>query len=182
MAGERKYSDGEMREILERALEKPGPGQEASGITHAELLAIGEQVGVPPEAMVRAAAEVAQAKLDADASRSLKARRRKWLAAHAAIFAVANGLLFTVNYLTTPGEWWVLFSVFFWGLALAAHAGVALVAGRSLSPAALERERRKLDTERPRLRIDAAASEPTGAGVAQSEVPEATPSRATSRS
>src|SRR6187551_36636 len=131
MTGERKYSDGEMREILERALEKQGPGQDASGITHAELLAIGEQVGVPPEAMARAAAEVAQAKLDADATRSLKARRQRWLAAHAAVFAVLNGLLFTVNFLTTPGEWWFLFSVFFWGLALAAHAGVALVVGRS---------------------------------------------------
>lgn len=158
MTGERKYSDGEMREILERALAKQGPGQDASGITHTELLAIGEQVGVPPEAMARAAAEVAQAKLDADATRSLKSRRQKWLAAHAAIFAVVNGLLFTVNYLTTPGEWWVLFSVFFWGLVLAAHAGVASVLGRSLSPAALERERRKLAAERPRLRIDAPAS------------------------
>lgn len=163
MAAERKYSDGEMREILERALQNHGAGRDASDLSHAELLAIGEQVGVPPEAMARAAAEVTQAKLDAEATRSLKSRRQKWLAAHAAVFAVINGLLFTVNFLTTPGEWWVLFSVFFWGLALAAHAGIALVAGKAPSSATLERERRKLAAERPRLRVglEPAASERT---------------------
>jgi len=181
MAGERKYSDGEMREILERALAKQGPGQDPSAITHAELLAIGEQVGVPPEAMARAAAEVAQARLDADATQSVKSRRQKWLAAHAAAFAVVNGLLFTVNYLTTPGEWWVLFSIFFWGLALAAHAGVALVVGRSLSPATLERERRKLEAERPRLRIEASASEEPAPEVSAGEESEHAAPRVASR-
>lgn len=182
MTAERKYSDGEMREILERALQSHGQGQDASGLSHAELLAIGEQVGVPPEAMARAAAEVTQAKLDADATRSLKSRRQKWLAAHAAVFAVINGLLFTVNFLTTPGEWWVLFSVFFWGLALAAHAGLALVAGRSPSPATLERERRKLEAERPRLRVEATASESPVSEASESEVLGASPSNARSRS
>ena len=32
--------------------------------------------------------------------------------------------MFGVNYATTPGEWWVLFPVFFWGMALFAHAFV----------------------------------------------------------
>ena len=157
----RKYSDDDVREILERALQK-GDGS-ATALTHGELLAIGEQVGVAPEAMARAAAEVARAKLDATASGSIKSRRRRWLALHAAIFAVVNGLLFTVNALTTPGEWWFLFSVFFWGLALAAHAGVAL--GVSVSARALERERRKMQAKQaadiPRLRVDALESAAT---------------------
>lgn len=157
MPDERTYSDVELREILQRALEKQSSDLGPAGITHAELLAIGEQVGVSPEAMARAAEAVSRAKLDADANRALKSRRQKWLAAHAMAFALVNGLLFTVNYLTTPGEWWVLFSVFFWGLALAAHAGVATALGSSPSPAALERERGKLQAAPSRMRIEAAA-------------------------
>ena len=154
MPDERKYSDVELREILERALAKQTP--DAAGISHAELLAIGEQVGVSPDAMARAAAEVSRAKLDAEAGRAVKSRQQKWLAAHAAAFAVVNGLLFTVNYLTTPGEWWVLFSVFFWGLVLVAHAGIALAF--SSSSRALESERRKLGAAPSRVRVEAAGS------------------------
>jgi hypothetical protein len=181
MPDARKYSDDDVREILESALQQ-GDGSAATALTHGELLAIGEQVGVPPEAMARAAAEVARVKLDTTASRSIKSRRRKWLALHAAIFAIVNGLLFTVNALTTPGEWWFLFSVFFWGLALAAHAGVAL--GVGVSPRALERERRKLQPSRvaesTRLRVDAPESAPPQ--TAENGTIETEPSRQTSRS
>jgi hypothetical protein len=180
MPDARKYSDGDVREILERALQQ-GDGS-ATELTHGELLAIGEQVGVAPEAMARAAEEVARAKLDTTASRSIKSRRKKWLALHAAIFAIVNGLLFTVNALTTPGEWWFLFSVFFWGLALAVHAGVAL--GVGVSPRALERERRKLQTRQasasPRLRVDAPDAAP--AQAAENEAVETESSRQASRS
>lgn len=180
MADAPQYSDGDVREILERAL-KSGGG-DPSALTHSDLLAIGEQVGVTPEAMARAAEEVTRAKLDGAASRSIKSRRRKWLALHAAIFAVVNGLLFTVNFLTTPGEWWFLFSVFFWGLALSAHSGVAL--GLGVSPRALERERRKLEAKQPlaspKLRVGAPeAKAPEGA---ENDVVDTEPSRQTSRS
>jgi hypothetical protein len=129
--------------------------------------------------MARAAVEIEQAKLDAEASQSLRSRRQKWLAAHAAVFAVVNALLFTVNFLTTPGEWWVLFSVFFWGLALAAHAGVAALVGKSVSPRLLESERRKLEAGRRRLRVDA----PTAAAEqpAAEAIPEDQSERAASR-
>jgi hypothetical protein len=175
-----KYSDDDVREILERALQK-GDGS-ATALTHGELLAIGEQVGVAPEAMARAAEDVVRAKLDSAASRSIRSRRRKWLVLHAAIFALVNGLLFTVNALTTPGEWWFLFSVFFWGLALVAHAGAALAVG--VSPRALERERGKLQARQaaanPRLRIDAPV--PSPAEAAENDVAETEASRQTSRS
>lgn len=173
MPSDRSYSDAEMREILERALAKQGAGADGSGISHAELLAIGEQIGVPPEAMARAAAEMAQAKLAAEAAQVSKARRRKWLAAHAAIFALVNGLLFAVNYLTTPGEWWVLFSVFFWGLGLAAHAGLSALVGRASSARALEGP--KLTSDAPRLRVEAEAAQ------VASEPPESAAPGATSR-
>jgi hypothetical protein len=184
MPDARKYSDDEVREILERALSSDGANP--NGLAHADLVAIGEQVGVTPEAMTRAAEQVAQAKLDTSAMRSLKSGRRKLLAVHAALFAVVNALLFTVNFLTTPGEWWFLFSVVFWGLALAAHAGLAL--GLGVSARSLEREKRKLRAlpqyRNQKLRIDAAAPErdATTPAVTEHDDSAAEPSRSTSRS
>jgi plasmid stability protein len=160
MPDARKYSDDEVREILERAL--TGENADPTSITHGDLVAIGEQVGLTPEAMARAAREVTQAKLDGAATRSLKSRRRKLLGAHAALYAVINALLFTVNFLSTPGEWWFLFSVVFWGLALAAHAAVAL--GLGVSARSLERERRKLaarpEQQGQKLRIETETGTP----------------------
>lgn len=141
MADARKYSDEEVRAILDRALK--GDGGDAGGLSHADLLAIGEQVGVSPEAMSRAAEEMLEAKVDAAAERAIASGRRRWLAAHAVVFGVINGLLFAINALTTPGEWWVLFPVVFWGLALALHAGLAL--GVQPSARAIERARRRLE-------------------------------------
>jgi hypothetical protein len=160
MSEPRRYSDADVRDIVERALE--ASGTPASSIDHGDLLALGEQIGITPEAMSRAATEVAARRLDATATRAIKGRRRKWLAAHAALFAVLNGLFFTVNALTTPGEWWFLFSVFFWGLALAAHAAYALFAGTS--PGALERERRKLGPP-PKLRVATSSSNTASAST-----------------
>jgi hypothetical protein len=114
--------------------------------THGDLLAIGEQIGLSAGEMEQAARDVRQASLDAEARKRLLAGRKRWLAVHAALFAVINGLLFAVNALTTPGEWWVLFSVVFWGLALGLHAGVAL--GTGLSQSRLRRERALLEGQR----------------------------------
>jgi hypothetical protein len=154
MAEARKYSDEEVRAILDRALKGDGAADPGS-ISHADLLAIGEQVGLSPEAMTRAADEARAAQLERAAGGAITSRRRRWLAAHAALFALLNGLLFAVNWATTPGEWWVLFPVFFWGLALALHAGLALAV--SPSRRALERERRRLElprAEAARLRVE----------------------------
>jgi hypothetical protein len=142
MSGERRYSDAEVKAILERALEGGAVDSGSAGVGHADLVAIGEQVGIAPADMTRAAQAVLEARLDEEASRAIASRRRRWLGGHAALFALINGLLFTVNFLTTPGEWWVLFSVFFWGLALALHAGLAL--GLAPSPSARQRQRRRL--------------------------------------
>jgi hypothetical protein len=141
MTDARRYSEEEVRAIIDRALK--GDGADSGGLSHADLLAIGEQVGVSPEAMSRAADEVLAAKLDSASRRAILSRRKRWLLAHVAVFAVINGLLFAVNALTTPGEWWVLFPIVFWGLALALHAVLAL--GVEPSPRALARERRRLE-------------------------------------
>jgi 2TM domain len=163
MSDARKYSDTEVRAIIERALS----GEVGSdGLSHQDLLAVGEQVGVSAEAMARAATEVREAQLDGAATKAVRSRRRRWLAGHAGLFALVNGLLFAVNFLTTPGEWWALFPVFFWGLALALHAGFAF--GAPLSKSALERERRRLSAPR-RVRVGA----PSGAIANLESAPDA---------
>src|SRR6478609_9767996 len=103
MPDSRRYTDQDIQAIIERALEQSGAKGE---IGHADLLSIGEQVGVSPEAMERAAHDVLETRRATQAIDRVRSSRKRWLAAHAAVFAIVNGLLFTVNALTTPGEWW----------------------------------------------------------------------------
>lgn len=140
MTDARKYSNEDVRAIVDRALRRGGG--EAGDITHAELLAIGEQVGVSPEAMARAADEVYKERLEQAAKREVVAGRRRWLALHAAVYLLLNGLFFAVNALTTPGEWWALLSIVIWGLVLGLHTILAL--GLPPSASAIERKRKKL--------------------------------------
>jgi len=155
MPDARSYSDEEVKEVIENALARVG-GRE-TGTSRQDLLAIGEQVGIPADVMAVAADEVLQARSEREEQESKRAGRRRCLTAHAVLFAVANLLMFGVNYATTPGEWWVAFPIFFWGLALAAHAGVT----RWLTALA-QRRVPMLDRSHsaPRLRVPAAAPLP----------------------
>lgn len=152
MADARNYSDADVRAIIDRALAN---STTADGVSHTDLLAIGEQIGVSKDAMTRAAHELREEQLRTEAERALLSRRRRWLGWHAALFALINALAFAVNFLTTPGEWWSLFSIVPWALALALHAG--LNAAIPVSEAALSRERRRRTSasSSPRLRIEA---------------------------
>jgi 2TM domain len=170
MADPRRYSDQDVQAVIQRALEqqRAAPGD----LTHADLLGIGEQVGVPADVLERAANDVLEARRTAEATQRVTAKRKRWLALHAIVFALINALLFTVNALTTPGEWWFLFSAVFWGLALGGHAALALGAG--VSAKRLERERRRIAAEstvraRPQLRVSDA--EPA-ADVVEEQSPE----------
>ena len=145
------YSDEEVKEIIEHALTRVGGG--AAGTSRQDLLAIGEQVGIPADVMAVAAEEVLRGRAERQVQESRRAGRRRWLKAHALLFAAANLLMFGVNYATTPGEWWVAFPIVFWGLALAVHAGIA----RFLTAAAQKRTRSMSERPiaAPRLRVPA---------------------------
>ena len=47
-----------------------------------------------------------------------KARLLKDLYANLGTYFTVNGLLFLVNFLTSPGEWWVLYPLIGWGVCL----------------------------------------------------------------
>jgi hypothetical protein len=159
MPDPRRYSDEDIQAIIQRALEQQGTAK--GDLTHSDLLGIGEQVGVSADALEHAAHDVLEARRTTQATQRVTSARKRWLGAHAAVFALINALLFTVNALTTPGEWWFLFSAVVWGLALSAHAAFALGAG--VSAKRLQQERARIDSEsrvraRPQLRVSEAAT------------------------
>jgi hypothetical protein len=177
MARPAQYTDDDIKAIIGRALESQTGDH--GGATHADLLAIAEQVGIAPAAIERAANEVLESRLDAEADARIRSTRKRWLGLHGLLFALINALLFTVNALTTPGEWWVLFSVFVWGLVLALHAG--LVFGVGISAKRRRRERARIGAEpsaraRRQLRVDEVTqASDTSASVARDEEPPAEP-------
>lgn len=50
-----------------------------------------------------------------------KAQILKEFYSHLSTYLVVNGIFFLVNYLTSPGEWWVLFPLIGWGICLTIH-------------------------------------------------------------
>lgn len=138
MSKDRNYSDDEVRDIIERALKD----QPASGVSHDDLLSIGEGAGLSRAAIENAAHDVAEARLTKTATARIASRRRLGVAAHAFVYAVVNGFLFLINYLTTPGSWWVLFPVLAWGVGMLLHAGFGLFA--PVDEWSLTREKRRL--------------------------------------
>ncbi|RYZ03206.1 MAG: 2TM domain-containing protein [Myxococcales bacterium] len=168
MAEGRKYSDAEVKAILDRAL---SPSAASDGLSHTDLLSIGEQVGVPRDALARAAEELHDERQRAEAQRVLTSRRRRWLGYHAALFALVNALAFAVNFLTTPGEWWSLFSIVPWAFALILHAGLS--SALPVSDAAIERQRQRAPKGRrsaaARLRVEPSATPPTAQSETEAE-------------
>ena len=50
-----------------------------------------------------------------------KATLLKEFYSHLSTYLLANGLFFLINYLTAPGEWWVLYPLIGWGVCLTLH-------------------------------------------------------------
>jgi 2TM domain len=138
MAQDRSYDDDEVRAIIDRALQ----ARPSAGVSHEDLLAIGAGVGLSASAIENAAIELRASRQNQRAVQRVVSKRRRGVAAHAFVFMAVNALLFVINWLTTPGEWWSLFPIFGWGLGLVLHAGFAL--GRGISPQQLQAEKGQL--------------------------------------
>jgi hypothetical protein len=142
MSGDAKYNDDEVRAIIDRALRS----EPSRDVSHEELLAIASEVGISREAIERAARDVEDGREASEAKTRVLAKRRKRFASHLWTFAVVNLFLFAINFLTTPGEWWVLFPLLGWGLAMLFHARAAL--SKEVSERAIRRERKRMDARR----------------------------------
>jgi len=149
MALGRSYNDDEVRSIIERALRTQSGENPSAELSHEQLLAVGSEIGLSAEAIEQAARDVEQSGLCARLERRILDRRRSWFKSHAGAFAVANSVLFAINYLTSPGQWWALFPLVVWGLGLLLHARLGL--SRSVSRRALAKESARLNRERAPL-------------------------------
>jgi hypothetical protein len=122
MAEGRRYSDDEVRAILERALRQESASQ---GVAHDDLVAAASEIGVSRDDLERAAREITDTRGERDAKARILARRRAGFSAHLYAFLGVNAFLFALNWLTSPGVWWFLFPLLGWGLGLFFHARAA---------------------------------------------------------
>jgi len=177
MAPGRSYDDDEVRSIIARALGTQAGGNAGTELSHEQLLAVGSEIGLSAEAMEQAARDVEQSGAIARLERRILGRRRSWFASHAAAFGVVNSVLFAINYLTTPGQWWVLFPLVVWGLVLLLHARFGL--SRAVSRRALARESERLNRERepfglvssPEARLRVSEEAPRSDATSSEEAP-----------
>lgn len=142
MSRDVNYSDDEVRAIIDRALRNDLGG---GAVSHEELVAAGAEVGISREALELAARDVRAKRQVEELKLRVIRRRRRALVSHLSVYVIVNAFLFMVNFLTTPGQWWFLFSVLGWGLGLIFHAKAGL--SREVSERSLRRERQRLLSE-----------------------------------
>ncbi len=143
MAG-RKYNKDEIDAILARAIEHEN---QRGDLSHEDLIAAAGEVGIAPEVLEKAAGEVLSER--ADRAELVVIRREQWhgFMGHLIPYILVNGMLITLNYLTTQFPW-ALFPALGWGIGLISH----LLAVLRPDPRKLER---KLQRRRDRQRRDA---------------------------
>lgn len=164
---DRVYSKEEADAILTRAIELHGRGEATS---HADLVATAREIGVAPETVEKAAAEVLTRQRDDQALRALRARQWRGFFAHLVPYLSMGMLLGFIN-IATGGFPWAVIPMLAWGIGLASHLLVVALpdqeklrrrvarqraqeGGAAASAAAMAQARGR--TPRPgRLRVDA---------------------------
>jgi hypothetical protein len=114
---DRVYTKDEADAILSRAIELQGRGDATS---HTELVATAREIGVAPEALEKAAAEVLAGRRDDQALRALLAGRWRGFFAHLVPFVCVGVLLGFIN-VATGGFPWAVIPMLAWGIGLASH-------------------------------------------------------------
>src|ERR1019366_543662 len=90
----RVYTKEETDAILARAIEL----QHGEVTSHADLVAVAREVGVPPEAIERAATEVLAKHRDEEAVKALRARAWRGFYAHLVPYVMVSALLGFINF------------------------------------------------------------------------------------
>jgi hypothetical protein len=137
----RKYEKNEVDAILARAIESDNQWGELS---HEDLIAAAREVGISSAALEKAATEVLAERRER--AELLVIRREQWRGffRHLVPYVMVNGLLVTINYLTTHFPW-ALFPALAWGIGLIMH----LMAVVHPDPQRLQRKlQRRRDRER----------------------------------
>ncbi len=109
------YTDEEAREILRRAIESHEV--ERQGLTHDDLVQAAREVGIEADAVDRAAIEVREQAAVEMRRKERRVRERHRLAGSVVTYAVVNGFLALLDWMT-GGGWWVQWPMLIWGFFL----------------------------------------------------------------
>jgi hypothetical protein len=160
----RIYPKEEADAILARALDI----QRGDGTSHEDLVAAAREVGIAPEMLERAAAEVVMRRQDEVELVAIRERAWRGFYAHLVPYVMVGALLGFVNYMTTSFPWAVIV-MFAWGIGLASHLLAVVTPDRERIMSRIERRRRARELPLPstgvatssRVRVDGpAASQP----------------------
>lgn len=123
---QRSYTRDEMEEILRRAAERTQQAED--GVRHDDLVAAAREVGIDPEAIEDALAELGQEKTrEVAAARWTRDARRRFVS-HFSTYLIVMTFLVSLNVLTTPSIWWAQWIALAWGLGVAFTARRAILA------------------------------------------------------
>jgi hypothetical protein len=155
MADERRYSEREVRAILERALQH----EPSDGLTHGDLLAAAREAGISGEAVEKAALELDGLRAQDDARDRILARRRAGFFSHLWAFIGVQLFLLAINLMTSPDYFWFVFPLLGWGLGLffAARHGLS----KQVSEHAISREMARARRPSAARRIAPAVAQPS---------------------
>jgi serine/threonine-protein kinase len=139
-----RFSTGEVREVLGKALDRQAAKQASTKLGFEDLLAVAAEVGIDPESLREASRALRKpepsevVKVPEVPERGAENRARIWVrrrrrafARHAGVYAIVNGALLVLGLVLlgpwTP--WWVWFLPGLgWGIGLLIHMLVALTA------------------------------------------------------
>jgi len=150
----RVYTKEQADAILARAIDM----QRGDSTSHDDLVAAAREVGVPAEAIERAAQEVLGQRRDEDDVRALRARAWRGFLAHLVPYVMVNALLAFINVLTGSFPW-VIIVMLAWGVGLASHLLAVVMPDR-------EKLLRRVERQRERALRRAGAIEEVGAAAA----------------
>ncbi|HET9954193.1 MAG TPA: 2TM domain-containing protein [Polyangiaceae bacterium] len=155
---ERRYTDAEVRAILDRALRS----DLSRGVSHDQLLSVAAEVGISREALEAAALDVEEGRETEQARDRILKRRRRAFLNHLWTFLGVQAFLIAVNLLTIPYYLWFLYPLMGWGLGLFFHARYGL--SKEVSEKAIQRELKRSERRRRREERDArrATGQPAG--------------------
>jgi len=131
------FSTGEVREVLDRAIERQAQVQGSPKLGFDDLLAVAAEVGIDPDSLREASRALRARKELPDALAIDPKRRDAWLrrqrrnfARHAGVYAIVNAGILVLGLLLLPfTPWWIWFlPALGWGIGLAIHGLLALSA------------------------------------------------------
>lgn len=148
-----RFNDDEAKEILRRAIERDAARGSATGPE--ELVEIAAELGVSPDDVSMAIAEVTAEREVQQEIAAIKEQRRRSLGGSAITWLFVCALLLVIDILTGPA-WWIHWPFAIWGLFIVLQTRRAFFANherlRGKARAQLEKRRKREERERRRQR------------------------------